>query len=121
MVYLKGLLFATSFLLSGVAATPFPTDKRSAAAPDVQAVKGFSVESRGLHDVFAADIEDASKDKRMIAPLSTRPSPQQFIPPPRLGGDEPAPGGARPDAEGPLPGAKLRQTISVVFKMIATA
>ncbi|KAM3075827.1 hypothetical protein ACMFMG_007952 [Clarireedia jacksonii] len=54
MVSFKKLFFATSLLLSGVAAAPSPAGTLSVAAAEVRAVNDFAIESRDLNTIDAA-------------------------------------------------------------------
>ncbi|KAJ8069834.1 hypothetical protein OCU04_000248 [Sclerotinia nivalis] len=53
MVSFKKLFFATSLLLSGVAAAPSPAGTLNVAATEVRAVNDFAIESRDLNTIDA--------------------------------------------------------------------
>lgn len=90
MVSVKQVFIATSLLLSGVAAAPFPTSDLSVTAAEIHAINDYAIESRGLNDNSVVDIE-ARKSKSNI---SKTPKPKKPTKP--KGPKTPANGAACP-------------------------
>jgi hypothetical protein len=78
MVSVKRIIIATSLLLSGVVAAPFPGDALSATTVGVSTTNSIVHDPHDLHEASAVEIE-ARKDKK-VKPTPTKGKPAKATP-----------------------------------------